>query len=534
MRPFGPIGPLMGWELRRLARRGLAMRVRLVLLYVLFLAFVGFAAYWFYPLPVRDVLTSPRPILLTDAAAFAHSFSLVLLEAQLAAVLAATPALACAAVSEEKDRHTLPLLLTTELTDREIVFGKAAGRTAFVLAAVFAGVPVLVFVLTLGGVDIAFLAAGYALTAGTAVLCSALGVSAACRAPDLRSALLRSYGRVAVFAVLLNPFAVLVAAHSAVGREPLFAWGYAALEVLAAFLILAAASRNLRLREPTAGPPPGTQFPAPPRPADPPLIQSDRIPPRALPPIDDANPVLWKERCAGFRPSWGLPVAGRVLAATGTALVVLLFVAGARELARRVEWTFQPESPTSQPVSDAGGWLLMAAGVFASGRYLLPLSVGLSGAIAGERYRGTLDALLTTPLSRRAVLSAKVQAHVERGLGFATAAAIGPGMAFTADSVRLGAASATLMLCGIGLMIGLGAWLSVRCPSDARAFRLLLPFVLLAIGWPVGVWNLVRLESDFRPSPDAVAGWLFAAAGVCAVTGLALWWHAGRVLDRGE
>lgn len=534
MRPLGPIGPLMGWELRRLARRGLALRVRLVLLYVLFLAFVGFAAYWFYPLPVRDVFASPRPILLADAAQFAHSFSLVLLEAQLAAVLAAAPALACAAVSEEKDRHTLPLLLTTELTDREIVFGKAAGRTAFVLAAVLAGVPVLVFVLTLGGVDAAFLAAGYALTAGSAVLCSALGVSAACRAPDLRSALLRAYGRVAVFAVLLNPFAVLAAAHGDVGWGPLFAWGYAALEVLVAFLILAAASRNLRLREPTAGPPPETQFPAPPRPADPPLIQPDHAPRRSLPPVDEADPVLWKERCAGFRPAWGMPVVGRVLAATGTALVVLLFVAGGRELGRRVQWTFQPESPTSQPVSDAGGWLLMAAGVFASGRYLLPLSVGLSGAIAGERYRGTLDALLTTPLSRRAVLGAKVQAHVERGLGFATAAAIGPGMAFTSDSVRLGAASATLVLCSIGLTIGLGAWLSVRCASDARAFRLLLPFVLLAVGWPLGVWNLLRVESDVRLSPDAVAGWLFAAAGVCAVSGLALWWHAGRALDRGE
>jgi hypothetical protein len=35
-----------------------------------------------------------------------------------------TRASAAAAVSEEKDRHTLPLLLTTQLTDREIVFGK--------------------------------------------------------------------------------------------------------------------------------------------------------------------------------------------------------------------------------------------------------------------------------------------------------------------------------------------------------------------------------------------------------------------------
>jgi ABC-type transport system involved in multi-copper enzyme maturation permease subunit len=523
----------MGWELRRLARRGLALRVRLVLLYLLFLTFVGFAAYWFYPLPAREVFSSPRRVPVADAAEFARSFALVLLQAQLAAVVAATPALAAAAVSEEKDRHTLPLLLTTDLTDHEIVFGKAAGRTAFVLGAVFAGVPVLALVLPLGGVDVAVLAAGYALTAGTAALCAAVGVSAACRSPDLRSALLRSYGRVAAFVLVFNPFGMLAAADRA-GWYLVAAWGYAALEFLAAALILAAAGRALRLREPSAGPPPATQFPAPPRPADPPLIQPTRPTPRTLPPLDAADPVLWKERCAGFRPAWAMPAVARVLSALVVALVIVLFAAGGRELARRLEWALDPDAPTRPPGLYSGGWLLMAGGVFALGRYLLPLAVGVSGAVAGERFRGTLDALLTTPLSRRAILRAKVQAHAERGLGFATAATAGVGMAFTADGVQLGVAAALLVLCGSGLAVALGAWLSVRCPSDTRAFRLLLPFALLVIGWPVGVWNLLRFDPDAPLPPELVARWLFAAAGVCAAAGSGLWWHAGRALERGE
>ena len=98
----------------------------------------------------------------------------------------------------------------------------------------------------------------------------------------------------------------------------------------------------------------------------------------------------------------------------------------------------------------------------------------------------------------------------------------------------MGAASASLVLSGIGLIIGLGAWLTVRCPSDSRAFRLLLPFVLVVVGWPVGVWNLLRLDSEVRLPPDEVAGWLFAATGACAVAGLGLWWCAGRALERGE
>jgi ABC-type transport system involved in multi-copper enzyme maturation permease subunit len=541
---LGLIGPLASWELRRLARRGLALRLRLILLYVLFITFVLFAAWFFFPLPVRDVFTAPRRISPAEAAAFGHSFALVLLEAQLVAIVLFTPALAASAVSEEKDRHTLPLLLTTALTDREIVFGKAAGRTAFVLAAVLSGVPVLFLTLLFGGVDVGFLAVGYALVASTTALCAAIGVHAACRSPDLRSAVILAYWRVAVFVcggfippcVLVTPFGVLVHVHGSSGWALTLGCAFAVVQTIVAVLLLFSAARALRLREPSAGPPPTTAFPLPPRPADPPLIQPEHAEPPALPPLDEANPVLWKERVAGFRPSWGMPTVGRVLAALGTALVVALFIAGGWQLQKRVEWSLQPDTvPPSgnQPGPDPSGWLLMSAGVLAAGRYLLPLAVGLSGIIAGERFRGTLDALLATPLSRRGVLRAKVQAHAERGLGFATAAAAGTGMAFTAEGgVQSGAAAAALVLAGIGLVIGLGAWLTVRCASDTRAFRLLLPVVMLVVGWPVGVWTLLR--SDAGVSAEDLTRWLFVSAGACGVAALALWWHAGRALERGE
>ena len=171
------------------------------------------------------------------------------------------------------------------------------------------------------------------------------------------------------------------------------------------------------------------------------------------------------------------------------------------------------------------------AGVFAAGRYLLPVAVGVSGAVAGERFRRTLDVLLSTTLDRRAVLRAKVQAVIERGTAFAAVAVAAVGMAFTADGgVWLGAAAAVLLLCGYGLVIGLGAWLTVRCPTDARALRLLLPIAVLAIGWPVGVWNLLNAEWP----PALLANGLFVASGVCAAAGLVRWWRAARALERGE
>ncbi len=458
MRPFGAVGSLAGWELRRLARRGQAARARLVLLYALLLTFVAFAAYWFSPLSVWELFTVGPPALsLAESAAFAGALALALFMAQLVSVVGLTPALAAAAVAEEKDRQTLPLLLTTRLTDPEIVFGKAVGRVAFVLAALAAGVPVFLIVLLFGGVDIRFLVTGYAVTAGTVVLCAAIGVNAACHAPDLRGAVLRAYGRVALFVcggfvppfVFVSPFGVL----AAVAREPLTdlgfcaaAVGYPLLQVLAAAAFLANAGRSLRLRDATAGPPPVTAYPEPPRPADPPLLQPEHDAPRDLPPLDPDDPVLWKERCVGWRPDWAVPTASKVVAALATAAAVVLLVGGAWALFAQLARHFDPEevvllSPRPGEVF-TGGWLLMCAGVCAAGRYVLPLAVGLSGAVAGERARGTLDALLATPLDRRAILRAKVRAHAERGTGFAATAVAAVGAAFVADGgVRVGVAA---------------------------------------------------------------------------------------------
>jgi ABC-type transport system involved in multi-copper enzyme maturation permease subunit len=544
------MGPLAGWELRRLARRGSALRVRLLFLYGLLIAFACFAAVWFHPIPARDVFTGRLPrFTQAQEVEFANTFVLVILEAQLVAVVALTPALAASAVSEEKDRHTLPLLLTTQLTDREIVFGKAVGRIAFVLAAVFGGVPVLAITMLFGGVDVVFLAAGYALTAGTVALCAAIGIHAACRAPDLRSAVLRAYAATAVLVcgafvpplAFASPFALLVVVHrGAEAWAPVVGIGYPLAQLAVAGLFLVAAARALRLREPTAGPPPVTAFPEPPRPADPPLLRPDDEPRPDLPPVDETDPVLWKERCIGHRPAWGVPTVARGVSALAAGLAVVLFLAGGWVLAQRVALVLHPERGAQladRPgAPDEGGWLLVCAGVLAAGRYLLPLAVGVSDAIAGERLRGTLDALLATPLDRRTVLGAKVRAVAERGSVFAAVAVTAVGMAFTADGgVRLGAAAAVLVLCGFGLVIGAGAWLTVRRPTDTRAFRLLLPIAVAAVGWPVGVRNLLPTgPEEMVIPPELLAPALLGAAGVCGATGLVLWWLAGRALERGE
>src|SRR5207237_10306646 len=58
------------------------------------------------------------------AARFFHTFLVV----QFLTVLVLTPAFTAGAVAEEREKGTLPLLLTTQLLSREIVLGKLGSR----------------------------------------------------------------------------------------------------------------------------------------------------------------------------------------------------------------------------------------------------------------------------------------------------------------------------------------------------------------------------------------------------------------------
>lgn len=546
---LGLIGPLAAWELRRLARRGVALRVRLAFLCAALLALVAYAAAWFYPLPLSDLFfdSGGQRFAPVVAARFADDLTLVLLETLLVVAVAVTPALAAGAVAEEKDRDTLPLLLTTQLSDSEIVFGKAAGRAAFVLFAALSAVPVLALVLPFGGVSAPVLAVGFALVCGTVLLCAALGVSAACRAPDLRAATVRAYGRTALLVcgafvppvVFFSPFAMLLWVHS--GQHPsALEYGalYALAQALLASVIVWRAARALRLRDATAGPPPVSAFPDPPKPAPPPLVQPERAPRPNRPSVCDADPILWKDRHAP-RPAWALPRTARATGVLVVAAAALLFLGGAWQVAQRAGRAFDPAEAERQTSAaappDSASWFLTAAAVFAAGRYLLPLAVGLSAAVAGERARNTLDPLLCATPDRAALLRSKLRAQAERGLGAAGGAVVAAGGAFAADGgPLLGGAAALLMLCGFGLVIGTGALLTVRCPSDARAFRLLLPFAVLAAGWPVGVWAGVIRGELIEVTPNALATALLAVAALCALTGAACRLLAARTLARGE
>ena len=88
---------------------------------------------------------------------------------QYLAVFLLTPIYTAGVIAEEKDRRTLDLLLTTRLTNREIVAGLLASRLATLGLIFLTILPVLSLMEFLGGVDPKLVLAGFLIT-GAAVI----------------------------------------------------------------------------------------------------------------------------------------------------------------------------------------------------------------------------------------------------------------------------------------------------------------------------------------------------------------------------
>ena len=171
---------------------------------------------------------------------------------------------------------------------------------------------------------------------------------------------------------------------------------------------------------------------------------------------------------------------------------------------------------------------MTTAGVIAVGLYLIPLAGGVTGSIAGERQRATLDSLLATLLRRRTVLWSKIRAHTESGLVFGVGAITGVGCGFWADGgARLGIAAMVALAATFALVIALGAWLSVRCATPARAFQLCMPAVIVAMALPVLARNAIEWET-IEPTVNALA-W---TAVISVLSALVCYWRAATELER--
>ena len=72
---------------------------------------------------------------------------------QLGLVLFITPGLTAGAISSEREKQTLPILLTTSQSSFQIISGKLLSSIAFLLLLIVAGLPVYSLVFLFGGIS---------------------------------------------------------------------------------------------------------------------------------------------------------------------------------------------------------------------------------------------------------------------------------------------------------------------------------------------------------------------------------------------
>ncbi len=393
---FGP-GPVFIHESVAATRRWQLYALRSLFVLGLLLAL---AVVLFMVIDVDGRSAASYPI--RELARLGESFYYAIATVQLALVLLVAPAATAGAICVDRARGTLTHMLVTDLTDSEIVLGKLAARLLPIFALVAATVPVLALAGLLGGIIIEAIATLTLITFALAVLGCALALAFSVRATKAHEVLMAVYGIEAIWIVgplawyilevigapfgppdwyvNLNPFVLAWAPYAwpnAVGIEP-YALMLGAATILSAGSIAYAV---LRLRAEATK---GTSAAA--------ARATSRFSGarawlearRPSPSLDD-EPVLWRDWRRG-RPSklakiiWGLYC---VLALAGTAWSVLIVCNG--------------DDP--QIVGLMGG--------FQATLGLMLVRVTALAALAEERARGSLDVLMTTPLSTDRIVLAK-------------------------------------------------------------------------------------------------------------------------------
>jgi ABC-type Na+ efflux pump permease subunit len=162
------VGPVAGFELARMARRGRFHLLRGLYPLVPAIALAVLVAQWRF----ADVRAPGA--LRVQLAALAEWYFVVFLVVQLAAVYLLTPVVLAGSVAREKERRTLEFVLTTDLSGAEVLFGKLSAGLATLAVLLLAGLPVLSAVQMLGGVEPTLVWAGFAATGVTLLSQAAL------------------------------------------------------------------------------------------------------------------------------------------------------------------------------------------------------------------------------------------------------------------------------------------------------------------------------------------------------------------------
>lgn len=330
-----------------------------------------------------------------------EQFFYALVGTQLTLILLAAPAATAGAICLDRARGALTHLLVTDLSNAEIILGKLAARLLPVLGMVLAGLPVLAVSILLGGVDPEAVLAAFLVSLGVAVLGCALALTLSLWGQKPYEVLLATYliwilfllarplwswlswawslGPAPAWLELANPYWLAFAPYLRPGTT-----GYAEpCQFLAAALALSAALMVLavaRVRA-VAARQAGRVEPAP-RPGRLPDPARRRWPGPSL----DHNPVLWREWHRQRPSRWVRFVWGIYgLLAGGATLLAIWF----------------------HCLSGQRGEFASFVNAFQVSVGLLLLSIAAVTTLGEERACGSLEVLLTTPLTTGSIVWGK-------------------------------------------------------------------------------------------------------------------------------
>jgi ABC-type transport system involved in multi-copper enzyme maturation permease subunit len=417
----GMVGPHFFYDIIRLARRGRSTVIRVLFLLVLLVALAFVYGDRFVQRDFFGTLFDPGPAISTNTLALlAEKYVFCIVIVQNLAVLILTPAYVASAVSEERERRTLDMLFTSHLKNREIVLGKLGARAIHMGGVLLAGLPVLSLSQLLGGVDMMVLLANFFNTGLNLLSVGSICILVSVLSRTVFASVMISYGIVLPFALCFSCFSLNgMSSVLVLWQRDFGGLGYPHLLEVLLFLILfhgivsgtclAGAISSLRspldmevvLPQPMADPYTVRRN----VPLEEQIVKRETL--RTLPVLDD-KPLLWKEMYLGgpiivFSPAFWVPLGSLLI----PLLVMFLFV------------ILDFERHGRQGPLEGFNVLMRFLLVLLAGLFCLGVGYRACASVVREKQQGTLDALLTLPVTRQEILQAKWLGGLYKGWGWA-------------------------------------------------------------------------------------------------------------------
>jgi ABC-type transport system involved in multi-copper enzyme maturation permease subunit len=499
--PRGLFGPVFDREIRVVSRRVSTFWVRA--LYTLGLAALASLIYFVITVDIRFG-NAGNASALQQLQMFAPTLGAFFAWFQFVIMCFVASTLTAGAICDERRKGSLSSLLATPLTPAQIVLGKFSGRLVQLIILIAAGIPLLLAVRLFGGISPGFVLSATLLTISTALVHASIALAASARVRSSTTAassgfatgvvwcfapmiltLFLSIGNNGPRTLSLLPFSpyfslgMETAASLGAFNAPFFStngWlcaiGYNAVGCILFLSVAASRLRKIAL---------GGEVELPPKkskkravvsvaadPADSPSQTRPTSKSGALDVWD--NPLAWRElRQRIFVRRWH----GWVMAVAAALLLTYVYI----EAGINAGWVFFPTSA-----------ITLALFYFQS-------ALIAANSIAGERESRSLEVLLTTPLTARAIVRAKWLGALRKVsplaiLYFTVATCFGvlPGTFHWVLIPHL----ALITLPPIMFLVATGVWFSVMARRSTVAATLNLglgltiwvgfPLVLLALG----------------------------------------------------